>query len=769
MEQKKTKHTFEYDEEINMRKMELVLDNWEALENKIGYCYDLQTHKRLDSNASLTIYRSFFNMKLKTNKVTYNFGKKNRKLQEGRLFADGSKALQGLSRILRHTVGGEIYWDIDIKNAHPVILMKLCGDLGLEYNHIKYYNDNRDECLAELMNCVSHTDDLLTEVEKIKREHSTETNELIEKRINTYIKDKCKYIPLTVLNGGKIKGLSQIPTWLLDYETQMGKIHDFFWKANPDIAKKVELDDIDEKKFNYRGKLLNKFLCKWEEIVLSAMIEYTENNGMKIGTNCFDGFLLYKNTLLEKDIPDYLEKCKNYVFEKLKFDVTLTCKPMTDGIDLTGYQTNKEKNLAKIDDKSYEYLKKKFELHFFKCISQSNFYHVQDRKIKTFSKTDLCTSYQHMKYSEISEKSGKTIERSFITKWLDDSEIRTYENVDTIIPPFVCPENTFNLWDGFDVEFMNITSDTTEGLQLILDHLKLLCNQNDELYNYLLRWIANIFQNPAKKNNIAVLFKSKEEGMGKNMFFEILQTMISNKYSASVNKPERDVFGTFNGILDNKILVLFDEFASKLGYTYSEELKQFITNTEIDISKKGIESQTKPNMMKVIFNTNNDFPIKIGTDDRRFVVADSSGQPVPTMEYFNKLSALKTNHSVLRAFFDTLMELDLDNYDWISNRPKTDAYNDMRLVSMDIELRFLINYINEKPSRFEIKCGSLFQEFQLFVSCENSDFRTNNIKFGIKIKNLRIDGLENHHTMHGNFYSLDIQKIKNWLTSKKFI
>jgi hypothetical protein len=289
------------------------------------------------------------------------------------------------------------------------------------------------------------------------------------------------------------------------------------------------------------------------------------------------------------------------------------------------------------------------------------------------------------------------------------------------------------------------------------------------LYDYILKWIANIFQNPAKKNNVAILFKSKEEGMGKNMFFEILQTMISNKFSASVNKPERDVFGTFNGILDNKILVLFDEFASKLGYTYSEELKQFITNTEIDISKKGIETKTKPNMMKVIFNTNNDFPIKIGADDRRFVVADSSGQEVPNMEYFNKLSLLKDNGSVLRSFFNLLMKLDLSEVDWKEDRPRTEAYNDMRLVSMDIEIRFIIHYINEKPPNFTTKAGSFLYEFQTFVSNENSEFRTNNIKFGIKIKNLNIDGLGKKREEEGNIYSFDVLKITNWLKAKKFI
>ena len=40
----------------------------------------------------------------------------------GRFYALGSLSLQSLPREIRHTIANEFYTDIDIKNAHPVIL-----------------------------------------------------------------------------------------------------------------------------------------------------------------------------------------------------------------------------------------------------------------------------------------------------------------------------------------------------------------------------------------------------------------------------------------------------------------------------------------------------------------------------------------------------------------------------------------------------------------------------------------------------------------------
>ena len=62
----------------------------------------------------------------------------------GRFYAVGALSMQGLPREIRHTIGTE-YTDIDMKNAHPVILLHLCGLRNILTPNLKRYVKKRDE------------------------------------------------------------------------------------------------------------------------------------------------------------------------------------------------------------------------------------------------------------------------------------------------------------------------------------------------------------------------------------------------------------------------------------------------------------------------------------------------------------------------------------------------------------------------------------------------------------------------------------------------
>jgi hypothetical protein len=44
----------------------------------------------------------------------------------GRYFAKGPFSLQSLPKEVRHTISKDYYYDVDIVNAHPVILHQYC-------------------------------------------------------------------------------------------------------------------------------------------------------------------------------------------------------------------------------------------------------------------------------------------------------------------------------------------------------------------------------------------------------------------------------------------------------------------------------------------------------------------------------------------------------------------------------------------------------------------------------------------------------------------
>ena len=74
---------------------------------------------------------------------------KNLKTQ-GRLFAQNA-SLQSLPREFRGALANGLLYDIDIVNAHPVLLQQYCEKNDIRCDNLKYYIENRDRILNEIM------------------------------------------------------------------------------------------------------------------------------------------------------------------------------------------------------------------------------------------------------------------------------------------------------------------------------------------------------------------------------------------------------------------------------------------------------------------------------------------------------------------------------------------------------------------------------------------------------------------------------------------
>lgn len=68
----------------------------------------------------------------------------------GRHNAVRSLSLQNLKRKVRHTIASEYYVDIDMVNAHPVILSHLCHKEGFKSKMLDDYIKNRETVLKKI-------------------------------------------------------------------------------------------------------------------------------------------------------------------------------------------------------------------------------------------------------------------------------------------------------------------------------------------------------------------------------------------------------------------------------------------------------------------------------------------------------------------------------------------------------------------------------------------------------------------------------------------
>ena len=96
------------------------------------------------------ILKSLCQTNIKTREETkriYSYTEKTPLDVGGRLYCGNS--IQGLSTKIRGFLLNGITTDIDMKNAHPVILKYICSLHNLECPNLTYYIENRDTILIE--------------------------------------------------------------------------------------------------------------------------------------------------------------------------------------------------------------------------------------------------------------------------------------------------------------------------------------------------------------------------------------------------------------------------------------------------------------------------------------------------------------------------------------------------------------------------------------------------------------------------------------------
>lgn len=278
---------------FDKNKLQFIIDNFDYFSNMIGRFVDLKHGYEIITNKKTIL--SLLKKLLKNEPVNYTYSSKDIS-KKGRLF--GSNSLQGISRVIRHTICKNECIDIDIVNAHNVFLQHYCMKNDIKFPYLEYYNQNRNELLIELM-----------EIYDIDR-------------------DCAKKICLSIINGGGNEWFKKPwiapPEWLILFQNEIKGIHKKIAKLEPERFEKSKIDNKD----NPYGTCLNTILCEMENYVLGFMIEYCKLKNIKISTLCFDGILVAKCDI---DVKEMNEFVKNHS----KIDCQLVIKEMDEDIDLT--------------------------------------------------------------------------------------------------------------------------------------------------------------------------------------------------------------------------------------------------------------------------------------------------------------------------------------------------------------------------------------------------------------------------------------------------
>ncbi len=216
----------------------------------------------------------------------------------------------------------------------------------------------------------------------------------------------------------------------------------------------------------------------------------------------------------------------------------------------------------------------------------------------------------------------------------------------------VCPENVFNLWQGFKV----IPEPGDCGP--FLHHVRqVICGGDEEVSRYLLQWFAHMLQKPDEKPSVAVLMKSVE-GTGKGTMIRPFGEILGQHF-VQLN-GDHQLTGRFNSIVANRLLVFADE-VKLTNVRTADKLKALISEPTVSMERKGIDPEPIPNFARFMFSSNHDHVLLAGQRERRYLVVEPDARYAQNEAHFTSLYKwLKKGGA--RYLLNYLMTLDIRDF-----------------------------------------------------------------------------------------------------------
>lgn len=278
--------------------------------------------------------------------------------------------------------------------------------------------------------------------------------------------------------------------------------------------------------------------------------------------------------------------------------------------------------------------------------------------------------------------------------WLAWKQRRSYGGL--IFKPYSWSENkpytgnTYNLWRGFSFE----PKPGYVGLENLrfFDHVLVnICRDNKEHFDWLMAWVADIFQNPGRKIGSAVILRGARR-TGKGVFARVLGKLIARHYITVTHTSQ--VTGRFNSHLADKILVFLDEALWAGDKEAEGPLKSLITEPTMAVEMKGKDIQHLDSYCRILMATNNEWAIPTGlNDENRFAVFDMGLNAQGKTEYFADLFR-ELEEGGYAALLDFFLNYKYDQNS-LRKAPITDALLDQKQLSLPRHAKWLLSCLHD--------------------------------------------------------------------------
>lgn len=297
----------------------------------------------------------------------------------------------------------------------------------------------------------------------------------------------------------------------------------------------------------------------------------------------------------------------------------------------------------------------------------------------------------HKKFAAETLRIGTGKAHPLTELWMKHPNRRSYDGI-CFMPGKQAPPRFYNLWRGFSVELPEGEPNTEAlwALDAFFEHaLKNVCDNDPELFKWLVGYFAHLIQKPSEKPLTALVFRGRK-GVGKNVLVDQIAALIRSNTLVTSNR--RYLIGNFNSHLENLLMLVLDEAFWSGDKQMEGILKDLITGHHHVIEHKGQEAYKVDNCTRVIIIGNEDWVVPASEDERRFAVFTVGDGRKQDRAFFTRMrkGMESGGHSLLLKH---LMEFDLESVD-INDAPKTTGLLDQKLESMSAFNQWLFACLN---------------------------------------------------------------------------
>lgn len=451
---------------------------------------------------------------------------------------------------------------------------------------------------------------------------------------------------------GRVK--ERINALYFGYESACNGMPEFFRTLQKEIVQARDLiinhpDWSEQVKFlkgkeNRAGRSFSYILQTIERSCLLELDRSATRNKRSLDVYIHDGGLIRK-VECEKTFPDALLRTFEMDIERTTgYKVKLAVKPLTTDLEVS--QTN---------DAAYYSMKNQFEIEVAHINNPATFIRNHDQEIVLLNRTQLDHIYKHLKIDE----------SSFLERWVNDEHKRNYESM-VFLPGLEPPPDRLNIFCGFPFE-------AKEGkVDRFLELIDMVCNHQKDAVEYMLDWMAHLLQKPYDKHGVSIIVQGLK-GSGKDSPFDKFGELLGKMFF-NTGTPEHDVFSSFNGMMKHNLLVKMEEGNFQTNKNNEPKLKSMITAKKLAVQEKNKDQINYDNYSRFIITTNDEIPIHITPDERRWFLVKTSDENRGNRKFWNETWAIFNDPMYNSYLMDYFMRRDITNFS-ARDYPDTE-YND---------------------------------------------------------------------------------------------